>query len=491
MISILHYLYRKSGRQAMAALLAATLLGFGMSSTAQVLQDHTRHQQTPPPDQNHGPAKNAKRGARAIGVVEFLPGGGTRLVPIAIWIDDRFYDASLYAANPEPLAVEPQTVYQATDYGEPTGLFTVTTPKEVNGNWIADGRWTPHLALDEKLAQRAAQQPKKKATVNPDDDRPVLHRAGSSGSSGSGNSSTNTGAASGSSGNTPPPSTDDPDRPTLKNSSPNASTPASAAPASGPTQAGNPSKPTSPAATSSSPAASADDTNENDPSRPTLRRGKPAAEPDQPEPAQTSAAKSAAVKGAAQVKPVSAVAGPGRHSYPAVSDAGKYEMRSLLYAMGSSERVDRSQEMSALALDDIRKFIAQRKTPALPKAATITDYDLRGFDLDYTNSPTLVFTATLPVAGTKALRGGDFNYYVTVVAREDINGAPIKIFSSVTDSNHLDAFSRMEIIDAVDADANGRGDLLFRQYSDTGISYGLYRVYPYQMQKIFEGGSGI
>ncbi len=166
-------------------------------------------------------------------------------------------------------------------------------------------------------------------------------------------------------------------------------------------------------------------------------------------------------------------------------------MRSLLYAMGASERVDRSQEMGALAMDDIRKFIAQRKTPALPKAATITDYDLRGFDLDYTNSPTLVFTAKLPVAGTKALRGGDFNYYVTVVAREDINGAPIKIFSSVTDSNHLDAFSRMEIIDAVDADANGRGDLLFRQYSDTGISYGLYRVYPYQMQKIFEGGSGI
>ena len=111
-------------------------------------------------------------------MVEFLPGGGTRLVPVAIWIDDRFYDASLYAANPEPMAVEPQTVYQATDYGEPTGLFTVTTPKEVNGNWVADGHWTPHLALDEKLAQQAAQQPKKKAPSNADDDRPVLHRGG-------------------------------------------------------------------------------------------------------------------------------------------------------------------------------------------------------------------------------------------------------------------------------------------------------------------------
>ena len=105
LISMLHYLYRKSGRQAMAALLGVGLSGFGMSSAAQVLQDHTHHQQAAPPDQNHGPAKNAKRGPRAIGVIEFLPGGGTRLVPIAIWIDDRFYDASLYAANPEPMAV--------------------------------------------------------------------------------------------------------------------------------------------------------------------------------------------------------------------------------------------------------------------------------------------------------------------------------------------------------------------------------------------------
>jgi len=78
-----------------------------------------------------------------------------------------------------------------------------------------------------------------------------------------------------------------------------------------------------------------------------------------------------------------------------------------------------------------------------------------------------------------------------VVAREDINGIPIKIFSAVSDTNHLDSFPRMEMVDAVDADANGRGDLLFRQYSDVGISYGLYRVYPYDMQKVFEGGSSM
>jgi hypothetical protein len=466
------------------------LLSFGMSSPAQVLQDHTHGQQTQQPDQFHGPAKNAKRGPRAIGVVEMLPGGGMRLVPVAIWIDDRFYDASLYAANPEPMAVQPQTVYQATDYGEPAGLFTVTTPKEVNGNWVADGAWKPHLAMDEKLAQQAAKQPKKKAPANPDDDRPVLHRSGSNSSSGSQNSSgtapaTSAGSSSSTAGNTPPPSDNDPDRPTLKNSSPSTST-TSSAPSSGPTLADNTPK----AANSSSPS-SLSDTNEDDPGRPVLRRGKPAPATTQPEPIQAKAAKAPTPAEAAQTKVMNTLATLGRRSFPAISDAGNYEMRSLLYAMGSSERVDKSQQMSALAMDEIRKFIAQRHGPAVPKTATIADYDLRGFDLDYSNSPTLVLTAKLPVVGAKTLRSAEFDYYVTVVAREDINGTPIKIFSSVTDSNHLDAFSRMEIIDAVDADANGRGDLLFRQYSDTGISYGLYRVYPYQMQKVFEGGSGI
>jgi len=158
--------------------------------------------------------------------------------------------------------------------------------------------------------------------------------------------------------------------------------------------------------------------------------------------------------------------------------------------MSDSERSSKSEQMSALALEEIRKFIATRHTPALPKDAAITDYDLRGYDLEFSNSPTLVFTARLPVLGAKAFRCPEFDYFVTFVARVDYNGTPIKIFSSVTDSNHLDAFPRMEIIDAVDADANGRGDLLFRQYSDTGISYSLYRVFPYDLQKVFEGGSG-
>src|ERR1035438_4514703 len=143
LISISHYLYRKSGKWATAVPLAVLLLSTFV--TAQI-RDRTEHK---PADQDQQQAKKSdkknkrgpraiavveflpaagqKRGPRAIAVVEFLPGGGTRLVPVALWIDGRFYDASLYGAHPEPMALEPETLYQALAYGEPAGWFTVTT----------------------------------------------------------------------------------------------------------------------------------------------------------------------------------------------------------------------------------------------------------------------------------------------------------------------------------------------------------------------------
>jgi hypothetical protein len=159
--------------------------------------------------------------------------------------------------------------------------------------------------------------------------------------------------------------------------------------------------------------------------------------------------------------------------------------------MSSGERQVFEQQTLKLAMDEIRAFAAKRNGPLIPKTAAITDYDVRAFDLDYSNSPTVVLTAKLPVASAKGQREQSFNYFVTVVARVDINDQAQKIFSLVSDSHHLDAFPRMELIDAVDADANGRGDLLFRQYSDSGISYSLYRVSSYQIEKIFEGGSSL
>lgn len=468
------------------AVVAMALL---LSLLAVVQGQSRRSQQQTTPDNNQSQIaakKPSVRGPRAIGVLEFLSGGGTRLVPVALWIDGHFYDASLYGANPEPMAVEPETVYEATDYGEPTGLFTVTTPIDVKGNWVGDGRWKPHMAMDEKMAQQAAKQPKAKRNTNPDDDRPVLRRPGASDSDHSAGQSSstptrgpgdNTPADSSARATQPPnsPADTDSNRPTLKKpaESAPAPVPVPVGQASQATRAGNATKPSSPPP--------------DDGSRPVLRRGKPPAEEQQ----LPDASSSGAAAGSPAAKATSATGPVVHRSYPAVSDAGAYETRSLLYSMNAEERAAKADQMRALALQEIRDFIAKRHTSAVPAAANISAFDFRAYDLDYSNSPTLVLSAALPVAGGKPFRGGEFDYFVTVVAREDINGNAVKIFSLVSDSNHLDAFPRMEIIDAVDADANGRGDLLFRQHSDTGISYSLYRVFPYDMQKVFEGGSNL
>jgi hypothetical protein len=61
-----------------------------------------------------------------------------------------------------------------------------------------------------------------------------------------------------------------------------------------------------------------------------------------------------------------------------------------------------------------------------------------------------------------------------------------KLFSSVTDSAHLDVFPRLELIDAVDAEGTGRGDLLFRAAGGDTPSYQLYHVGPDSLRKLFD-----
>lgn len=532
MFAIGTHLYRKTCRCATGLLLGVLLL---FSFCAAEAQRPEMRRPESDPNAAPAPAKKSKRGPRALAVVEFLPGGATRLVPIALWIDGKYYDASLYGANPEPLAVEPGTVYEAQAYGEPTGTFVVNTPKQVNGSWVADGRWKPHLALDEKLAADAAKRPKAKSseshaifTGDPDEGPPVLQRSGGSGStakdqpsapasspssaspgtsakpaqtepaqtassqsgrptlgpadSDSGSGST---AAQTSGGNTTP-SEYDPNRPVLKRSPADSSNSRSSDSDNDPDRPVL-TRPVSSASTTTSDtheSIPAPDQDENDPDRPVLSRGKPAAAGKAaPVVAGKPSGKSAGVTSQAKALPAGKLL-----SYPAISDAGQYETRSLLYAMTPEQRQQKAPPMLALALADIRAFAAKRPGPAVPKTAVITDYDLRLFDLDFSNSPTMVLTAKLPVAG-----GGSkpFVYYATIVARLDINDQPQKIFSAVTDTAHLDVYPRLELVDAIDADANGRGDLLFRQYSDVGSSYGLYRVFPYQMEKVFEGGSSL
>jgi len=501
LISITHYLYRKIARRAIATGFAVFLLVTFASA-----QQHTRNRQTDQTPTTTLTVKKAKRGPRAIGVVEFLPGGGMRLVPIALWIDGKYYDASLYGASPLPMALEPQTVYEAQSLGEPTGTFTITEAKQVNGNWVADGTWRPELPMDAKLAAQAAKDAALKAksansravmTSNEDDTRPVLKRA--------------PGSSSDSSNGTPPPpaSNNDPDRPVMKKPPADSSSKPTMGPSDEPPAAssaktqttvddGDPDRPVMKRAAPGSAASTSDrdstgtgstaitpaaaSSNDNDPNRPVLSRSKTT---------KSAASHTAADSDFTKADAAFPTAAKGARACPAISDAGHYESRPLLYTLTSGERQIQEQQMLKLAMNEVRAFAAKRNGPPIPKTAAITDYEVRAFDLEFSSSPTVVLTAKLPIAAAKGQRDLGFNYYVSIVARVDINDVAQKIFVSVTDSHHLDAFPRMELIDAIDADANGRGDLLFRQYSDTGISYGLYRVSPYQIEKIFEGGSSL
>jgi hypothetical protein len=84
-------------------------------------------------------------GPRAVGVLQMAANGKVTLVPIAILINGKFWDASEYKADPVPMALEPGTVYEAERAGSSLGLFTVNSAlhsRAVNvlSPWIATGQ---------------------------------------------------------------------------------------------------------------------------------------------------------------------------------------------------------------------------------------------------------------------------------------------------------------------------------------------------------------
>ena len=118
------------------------------------------------------------------------------------------------------------------------------------------------------------------------------------------------------------------------------------------------------------------------------------------------------------------------------------------------------------------------------------DVDLHIFDLSNSNEPLLVLTAKARMPSRPNVAAVDLQYIVTVVARDDIYGDLHKAFTNITDTQHLDVLPRMELIDAVDADGDGRGELLFRQISDAGRAFVLYRVIGDRLWPLFQGAPG-
>jgi hypothetical protein len=104
------------------------------------------------------------------------------------------------------------------------------------------------------------------------------------------------------------------------------------------------------------------------------------------------------------------------------------------------------------------------------------------YDVNSDNAPILVYSATATVDGEKK--------YVTVAAWEEIDQSLRKVFAQVTDDKHLDVYPRLEVIDAVDARGNERGELLFRAFGDQGSRFILYHPGPDSLEVLFDSAKG-
>ena len=80
--------------------------------------------------------------------------------------------------------------------------------------------------------------------------------------------------------------------------------------------------------------------------------------------------------------------------------------------------------------------------------------------------------------------------FVTIVAQPDLYGNVVVLVKNVTDAAHLDDTPRMRLVDAVDAMADNRGELLFELRGATQRQFALYRVLRGQADRIFATGPG-
>ncbi len=398
------------------------------------------------------------KGPRALGLVELPPGGVPRLIPITVLYDGQFYDAGAYKAAPVPMALETQTVYEAVKTGVPQGLFIVTGAIQVKDNWVGQGSWRP-----------AGSEPKAKKTAvaakPPEDDLdkpPVLRHADA----------------------------EKPSSPSPVPSPPAASPPP--VPATTPASAPAPSPAPPPSAPS----------HETDDDHPVLRRGKPEPRPE-PEaetpvtaPAQTTSSKPGLPSGIAPAKALEV------QMIPAISDASGPEARPYSYNLKPEEEQTLRKQMLALAANEVRARDQQLaaetigpvsanpkprpgKTAKLPQP-NFDDVRFQVFDLSSSNEPVLVLSAKAKLPSGPGSTRAPLQYFVTVVARQTIYGDLHKAFSAITDTQHLDVLPHVELIDAVDGDGDGRGELLFRQTSEAGTAYVLYRVIGDQLWPLFQ-----
>jgi hypothetical protein len=471
---------------------------------------------------------------RAIAVLEWTGEPGhpktSRLVPIAV-LDaarlpgDQLQDAGLYLARPQPLALSGEVEYELQQNGKPIGLFDIKNAGQEQGSWVGYGSWKP---LPRYIPKPTMAEVARSLRDNDEDsDQPILHRKhpASESSSETSSSSTTTSAPS-----APAPAPDS-DRPTLhkRDSSSDSSSATTPTPSSAP--APNPDQPTlhrkdsgsdTANSTSPSPSPSPDsdrptlhkrDSSDSstaaapsaDPDRPVLKsRKKPPEDighaeslPDVTDPNRPRLKRGKSSNGP-DVLPTLMGLPPDMQQAVAVSDAKSHPEHpwTFIWANPDDEAKMKSalEDMArdALGLNppppppSLKKTTPRknaRPAPKPPPPAPLLDENFRAFELAYGSGATLVLTAHTdgPLAQQK---------FVALIAQPDLYGNLIVLLKYVAGGAHLDDTPRMRLVDAVDALADNRGELLFELRGQTQRQFALYRILRGQAEKLFTTGAG-
>ena len=476
------------------------------------------------------PTQKKDAGPRAIAVVQMTANGKASLVPIAILINNKFWDASAYKADPVPMALDTGTVYEAEQSGSSLGLFTVNGALHSNAvnsqaPWIATGLWHPNGMEEPTKPAHADAAPvgidtedkPPRLTHNPASTPPTANPAPNSSSSPKSTNSQTSGASkpSGSSNSDEPPRLTKP----ASSSAPANPAPADAGSSSTPAKAGG-SQPgsgaPSPPGDTKSKDSKADarpeeakvptsDSGTSEANRPRLRRGKPAesfADEEVPGYTKLGGAPAAAPPEGKVVQTAATMADV--KLIPAISDAGGPAPKSFAFEWLKGEEDDRRKQMTQAAKEQVRAYVSAleknrisakpvpktaRRTP--PPEPILESVQMVAYDLWNSNQAIIILTADAhmpePPAGTAHSEvDTERQYSVTLVAYPDIYGNLRKLYSGVTDKFHLDVTPELHLIDAVDADGDGRGELLFRETSDQGTGWVIYRATADKLWKMYD-----
>jgi hypothetical protein len=467
------------------------------------------------------PSTNQKRdtGPRALALLELSPNGTGHLVPVAIMYNGDFFDASAYKADPVPMALDSGTVYEAMHTGTSEGLFTITTAAQTGIYWTGQGKWqtSAEVAAIAAAKKKRAQAEEKPPTLSdPDSGPPKLLRRSPESKSESKPSSPAAEPAkpsASSPASVPPPnpapaaSKSAPASPAASESKPSQTPPAPPVPGTSTSTKAEAPPASAPAAT---PVTATPDpsevSDEEDPNRPRLDRGKPSASRKTRESNGAPNSKTAAsakpgaspsgLKNSSSAAEGASVLEASVQEIPAISDASGPEPRSYAFPLKPGEadqfrkklleqarqliQAKIKRESSGEQVHHTTRTAAKNKSTVHAPEPTFQNVKLRVFDLSSSNQALMVLEATAQVAGLAEPQ------QITIVARQDLYGDLHDSLANITDEKHLDVIPRMDLIDVVDADGDGRGELLFRETSDEGRAYSIYRVIGDQLYQLYK-----